>query len=464
MSFSDLDTSVSYNGNDSDDTFAINFYYKEGQTDDLAIKAYLIADDTETTVPAGSWDETNYPDTEYIFDDPLPSTIRITLYRLTETGQPTNLNGNVYGNARPSIETMVDRVAQQVQENRAALENADLMDYFVSNSGFFVDAVADAEAAQAAAEAAQAAAETAQTGAETAETNAETAQTAAETAQTAAETAQTAAETAQTAAETAETNAETAQTAAEGAQSAAELAQSEAEDARDMSQFWAFLDKYSNVVPVTVADSPVTVADDTLYIADTSGGDITFNLPTSTGKAAGWKAGFLKYEDDTNQMIVVPDGTDTINGNNGNETSEYIGVGMLVYFDSGINFIREYFTTGNEPTATGLGGGGILNVHEQLIADTEQITLNPDYLQQSLKVKGQGGAATTDTDVFFTEPPNGTVVILIGTSDSEPLTIPYADVDGGCLLNGDCTLRANHLLHLLYDSTLKRYFEIGRRN
>ena len=283
------------------------------------------------------------------------------------------------------------------------------------------------------------------------------------TAQTAAELAQTGAETAQTAAELAQTGAETAQTAAELAQTNAETAQTAAELAETQAEFNAFLDAYTNQVSVTAASSPVTVAQDTLYICDTTAGDITFNLPALSGLVATWKAGFLKAVDAINDIIVDGNGVETVAGGLTRVTKD-IGVGILVYPDTASNWNGPYYTAGFTPGGSGgAGGGGFTFVANQDIAAAGQINPNATAPQQWLKVTGDGGPQTTANAPLDTTPADGTLIVFEGQSDTNTLTIPYANVAGGFIGNGNAILRSGSTLTVAYDGSLDRLKEIQRK-
>jgi hypothetical protein len=97
----------------------------------------------------------------------------------------------------------------------------------------------------------------------------------------------------------------------------------------------------------------------------------------------------------------------------------------------------------------------------QSIASGGTITINA-AIQQFLKVQGNGGAQTVANSPFSSPPSNGTIILLRGTSNTNTLTIPYSDGNGGCMLNGDCTLGLNDTLTLVYDSAEQRYWELAR--
>jgi hypothetical protein len=242
VSLSNLTVKATYQGDGSNDTFAIPF---DPIIDDSAETFVYIRDEavdpiTETLVDEGALNEytltgavlpTDFH-TNVVFNaGSIPAaTDKVIIIRslpLTQTLNLTNTNFNAN-----SVNKALDRIVAMVQQLDEKLQRAAIMrvseqaaqitlpepeasNILQWNSGGtdlenapftftdITDAVTDAQTAQAAAEAAQAAAETAETAAELAETNAETAETNAELAEVNAETAQALAEAAQAAAEAA---------------------------------------------------------------------------------------------------------------------------------------------------------------------------------------------------------------------------------------------------------------------
>jgi hypothetical protein len=104
-------------------------------------------------------------------------------------------------------------------------------------------------------------------------------------------------------AETAETNAEAA--AAEAAEDA--LAAQAAAD----SIIW------NSIVYLTFADTPYTITDlqdGTLFNVDTTGGDVDINLPSIATLTPPFIVSITKTDASANDVIITPDGTDTIGG------------------------------------------------------------------------------------------------------------------------------------------------------
>lgn len=57
---------------------------------------------------------------------------------------------------------------------------------------------------------------------------------------------------------------------------------------------------------------------------------------------------------------------------------------------------------------------------------------------------------------------DGTIISLSGQSNANTVTVPYADVAKGALLNGACELGAEQTLQIQYDATRDRWLEISR--
>jgi hypothetical protein len=96
----------------------------------------------------------------------------------------------------------------------------------------------------------------------------------------------------------------------------------------------------------------------------------------------------------------------------------------------------------------------------QDVEEASTIALNASNRFQAVPVSGDGGAVTAANAPFTPNPPDGTVLLLIGGANA--VTVPYADTDGGCLLNGDWTGTTGMTLQLIYSSSASRYYEITR--
>lgn len=107
------------------------------------------------------------------------------------------------------------------------------------------------------------------------------------------------------------------------------------------------------------------------------------------------------------------------------------------------------------------GGGGFNVQATENIAAGATVTLGA-HSQQIVNIQGDGAAVTTALAPFSITPTGGAMIILMGLSASNTVKIPYADVAGGCMLNGDCYLGLNDTLTLVYNSAILRYVEVSR--
>jgi hypothetical protein len=83
--------------------------------------------------------------------------------------------------------------------------------------------------------------------------------------------------------------------------------------------------------------------------------------------------------------------------------------------------------------------------------------------QQVIDVASSGGAVTLSTTPFGTSAPNnGTVIRLIGGSDSDTVQIINNDAQYGCILNGDATLFFGYVIELQWLNGYDRWFETSR--
>ena len=99
---------------------------------------------------------------------------------------------------------------------------------------------------------------------------------------------------------------------------------------------------------------------------------------------------------------------------------------------------------------------------QQDIAASGTISLN-SIDNQVIPVAGAAGAQTASNTPFGATPPRGGArVSLVGTHDTNTLTLTYNDVANGCLLNGSAVLKKGFFLDLIYVSALSRYIEVSR--
>lgn len=82
---------------------------------------------------------------------------------------------------------------------------------------------------------------------------------------------------------------------------------------------------------------------------------------------------------------------------------------------------------------------------------------------QYFRVSGDGGAQSLSATPFGSASwIDGTIVRLVGTSDTNTLSLDHNDADNGAILNGDCTLAKYNMLTLIWDSEFNRWLETSR--
>lgn len=82
---------------------------------------------------------------------------------------------------------------------------------------------------------------------------------------------------------------------------------------------------------------------------------------------------------------------------------------------------------------------------------------------QLIPVSGSGGAQTTSLTPFGTSAPSdGVVIRLLGTSNTNTVTIGNNDASKGVLVNGDVTLGRGSSIDFQYNLALDLYFEVSR--
>jgi len=125
-----------------------------------------------------------------------------------------------------------------------------------------------------------------------------------------------------------------------------------------------------------------------------------------------------------------------------------------------LNF-PDGFTSATAPVE--LGGAIIVyDVESIIVSGSVSSSLTIGFQQRP--VIGDGGAVTTANDVFGSVGGwlNGTQITLIGTDDTNTVTIPFSNTAYGCLVNGNATLENGYTLTLQWNETIERWFEISR--
>lgn len=99
----------------------------------------------------------------------------------------------------------------------------------------------------------------------------------------------------------------------------------------------------------------------------------------------------------------------------------------------------------------------------QVVAAGGNISMTVGRSTQYIKVIGDGGPVTTDILAFTNSQFIDFIVGVIGTDDTNTVTIPHQDSGGGCVINGpSVTLGKNDVITFLYDNASSRYIEISR--
>lgn len=98
----------------------------------------------------------------------------------------------------------------------------------------------------------------------------------------------------------------------------------------------------------------------------------------------------------------------------------------------------------------------------EAVANAGAVTINNKKMQIR-RVSGNGGAVTLANQALGAGAiSDGVIIVLIGTSDTNPVSINFSDTAKGILLNGDIELKKGRIVHLLGDATMDRYLEIAR--
>lgn len=91
------------------------------------------------------------------------------------------------------------------------------------------------------------------------------------------------------------------------------------------------------------------------------------------------------------------------------------------------------------------------------------ITVSTTQREQYFRISGNGGAVSLSTTPFGVASwTDGTIVRLVGTSDTNTVSLDHNDADNGAVLNGDCTLSKYNILTLIWDTELNRWIELTR--
>lgn len=113
-------------------------------------------------------------------------------------------------------------------------------------------------------------------------------------------------------------------------------------------------------------------------------------------------------------------------------------------------------------------GGAIANTNsdDQTVSNIININVAVQAYNQFFRLDYTGGGAMSNTPLG-TDPTNfidKMRVYLIGTSDINFVTVNNANVQYGCILNGNITLNEYTILTLIYDATSERFIEVSRND
>lgn len=92
----------------------------------------------------------------------------------------------------------------------------------------------------------------------------------------------------------------------------------------------------------------------------------------------------------------------------------------------------------------------------------DQLTPDTESMDQEFRMIGNAAPVTLNVLPFASQPLDGSVIVLVGHSDSFAVTIAFNDSQYGFYGNGDATLKRGYTLTLKYNDELERYLEIGR--
>lgn len=97
------------------------------------------------------------------------------------------------------------------------------------------------------------------------------------------------------------------------------------------------------------------------------------------------------------------------------------------------------------------------------LVNADQLAISTIKPFQKWKVGSAGGLITMNNKPFGTvAPPDGTIITVIGTSDTELVKFVNADESKGCILNGDLILGNGNAFQVMYDQETDRYIFLNR--
>lgn len=137
MSFSNTVLSATYSGDGTTKEFGVPFHYIKGDGV-IGVRQFDVSDPdspVEKSISAGveyTIDESGYPNTKIVFSTAPASDQEISVFRDSKTIQPTNYVDFIF--PPTTVERNFDRALHAVQENRKALEELGLFEYYIDPS------------------------------------------------------------------------------------------------------------------------------------------------------------------------------------------------------------------------------------------------------------------------------------------------------------------------------------------
>lgn len=130
---------------------------------------------------------------------------------------------------------------------------------------------------------------------------------------------------------------------------------------------------------------------------------------------------------------------------------------LLAYND---NASKWQIIGGSGGESSGFTVGSILS-----IANAGTIAISSSERLQYIKVvcnTSNTTAVTSATPFGATPPPSGSIIKLMGTSDTDRVQLNYSDIANGVIINGQADLGAYNMIEFIYDGTAGRYIECSR--
>lgn len=131
--------------------------------------------------------------------------------------------------------------------------------------------------------------------------------------------------------------------------------------------------------------------------------------------------------------------------------------------DHDFSVSAEWFNTIRSELVQAFGQGGYIAVETlQSVPSLGEFTYSAVSFKPLLQVQGSGGPVTTSTTPFGTSHgfSDGKEIILIGLSDSNPVTLEVNDIDNGFFNNGKVILTKGDMITLIWLDTPKRFFKL----